>query len=72
MADDADRAQGYMERLEAMRQQKYAARRHVQRANDFCIDCGELIEASRLFAVPTASRCMYCQSEHERIERQYS
>ncbi|MEY3746922.1 MAG: Prokaryotic dksA/traR C4-type zinc finger [Pseudomonadota bacterium] len=72
MADDADRAQEHMEHMEALRRQKQAPRSHVQRAIDFCVDCGELIEAKRLFAVPTAIRCIHCQGDHERIERQYS
>lgn len=71
MADDADRAQETAERLEAMRKQQPTTR-PVQRAHDFCLDCGELIEAIRLRAVPTTSRCTFCQTEHERFERLYN
>lgn len=31
-----------------------------------CVDCGEDIGFRRLMAFPTASRCMTCQSMHER------
>ena len=31
-----------------------------------CVDCGEDIGYRRLMAFPTASRCMSCQSVHER------
>lgn len=31
-----------------------------------CVDCGEEIVFERLRARPTASRCIYCQREHER------
>lgn len=69
MADDADRAQKDMEFQEQVRSMN--RRRHVSRANDYCEDCGELIEGSRLKAVPYATRCIHCQSEHERMEKQY-
>ncbi len=32
-----------------------------------CIDCGEQIEPNRLRAMPTAARCVACQSRHERL-----
>lgn len=32
-----------------------------------CIDCGEEIPFARLHAQPTASRCVSCQSLHERM-----
>ena len=72
MADDADRAQETQERLEHLHRQKLAAKRIIPRASDFCIDCGELIESIRLKVAPDALRCVYCQSEQERMERQYA
>jgi len=70
MADDADRAQETAERMETLYRQQQT-QRPGKRAHDFCLDCGELIEAVRLRAIPTASRCAFCQTEHERIERPY-
>jgi RNA polymerase-binding protein DksA len=32
-----------------------------------CIDCGQEIAARRLAALPTARRCVQCQSRHEKI-----
>lgn len=72
MADDADRAQETAERMETLYRQQQQSARPIKRAHDFCLDCGELIEAVRLRAIPTASRCAFCQTEHERIERLYN
>jgi len=30
-----------------------------------CVDCGQLIDAPRLEAYPTAERCIGCQDRHE-------
>lgn len=70
MADDADKAQAQAEWLEEYRIKQ--RRKHVMRASDFCVDCGEMIESIRLRALPTAIRCTYCQTDHERIEKQYA
>ncbi len=42
--------------------------RHVQQgcSREFCIDCSDLIPASRRQHVPNATRCATCQSDHER------
>ena len=69
MADDADRAQAQMEWLEQFRTEH--RRKHVMRASDYCIDCGELIEAIRLRALPNAVRCIDCQKDWERHQAQY-
>ena len=34
-------------------------------AYGLCLDCGDDITPARLQAVPTALRCMACQSQHE-------
>jgi phage/conjugal plasmid C-4 type zinc finger TraR family protein len=31
----------------------------------YCDDCGEQIEAARRLAIPSAMRCVHCQSAHE-------
>ena len=69
MADDADKAQAHAEWLEEFRAQH--KRKHVMRASDYCIDCGEMIEAIRLRALPTAVRCIDCQKDYERHQAQY-
>jgi DnaK suppressor protein len=40
------------------------------RSGDYgeCVDCGKTIAAARLFAYPTAVRCVSCQSVRERRE----
>lgn len=70
MADDADKAQAQMEWLEQFRTQH--RRKHVMRASDYCVDCQELIEPQRLKAVPTAIRCIDCQSDWERYESRFA
>jgi phage/conjugal plasmid C-4 type zinc finger TraR family protein len=67
--DAADKAQAQAEWLEQYRAAH--RRKHVMRASDFCIDCHEAIEPARLKAEPTATRCVYCQTEHERLDMQY-
>lgn len=68
--DDADRAQAQAEWFEQYQQQH--RRKHVMRANDFCQDCGEVIEPERLKAVPTATRCWYCQNDKEAFDSRYA
>ena len=67
--DAADKAQAQAEWLEQYRQQH--RRKHVMRASDYCSACGELIEAQRLKAVPTAERCIEREQDHERLTKQY-
>lgn len=67
--DDADRAQAQAEWMEQYQQQH--RRKHVMRANDFCQDCGESIEPARLKAVPTATRCIWCQQDQDKQDRLY-
>ena len=38
-------------------------------AYGICTDCGVDIECERLFAYPTAKRCIDCQGRHERSTR---
>ena len=67
--DAADKAQAQAEWLEQYRVQH--RRKHVMRASDYCQDCHEAIEPARLKAVPTATRCIFCESLHDRLNRQY-
>ncbi|MGI9192358.1 MAG: TraR/DksA family transcriptional regulator [Chitinophagaceae bacterium] len=69
MADDADRAQAQAEWLEEYR--RTHRRKHTLRISDDCIECGERIDPVRIKALPHAVRCIDCQQELERIERQY-
>ena len=48
-------------------QQVEAARRRLANGSaDRCTDCGEEIDYERLVAYPFATRCIDCQSRHER------
>jgi phage/conjugal plasmid C-4 type zinc finger TraR family protein len=67
--DAADKAQAQAEWLEQYRAAH--RRKHVMRASDFCIDCHEAIEPARLKAEPTATRCVYCQTAEDRINKTY-
>lgn len=66
MADDADRAQDYLDR--AMRQ--YHTRPLTPaaqfRITTDCIDCGDDIPLARLKIFPYATRCAECQGYFER------
>ena len=62
--DAADKAQAQAEWLEQYRVQH--RRKHVHRLSDRCTDCGDLIPTARLTAEPTATRCIDCQTRHER------
>ena len=64
-----DKAQAQAEWLEQYRVQH--RRKHVMRASPYCQDCHEAIEPARLKAVPTATRCIFCESENDRLNRQY-
>ena len=55
-----------MERLEDMRQRQMATQAG-RRGNGVCCDCGELIDARRLRALPSAIRCLPCQGRLERV-----
>lgn len=37
---------------------------------EFCVSCGERIDAARRVALPSARRCVGCQSAHERALRE--
>lgn len=71
MADEADLAQKQIELMEEIRNKQINSRRPVQRAYDWCIDCGEKIEPKRLKAIPYAERCMGCQEDLEKFNKQY-
>lgn len=68
--DAADKAQAQAEWLEQYRAQH--RRKHVMRASDYCVSCGELIETQRLKVVPTATRCIWCQQEQDKFDRLYA
>lgn len=71
MADEADLAQKQIELMDEIREKQIHARRPVQRAFDWCSNCGEVIEAARLKAIPHAERCIGCQEDFEKFQRQY-
>jgi DnaK suppressor protein len=49
-----------------LRELEAALERMASRSYGECIDCGEEIAAERLAALPTAQRCLQCQSQHEK------
>lgn len=75
MADDADRAQKEIDRLQedalarlrvrAIEGERAAALLHG--AFGHCVDCGEEIDPARREAMPRAVRCLQCQSAAERM-----
>jgi phage/conjugal plasmid C-4 type zinc finger TraR family protein len=71
MADEADLAQKQMELMDEIREKQIQARRPIKRAFDWCIDCGEKIESARLKAIPHAERCIGCQEDFEKFQKQY-
>lgn len=46
-----------------------ALQRISRRHYGVCDGCGEAIGYARLTAFPTATRCVYCQTQHERTYR---
>ena len=68
--DDIDRAnnaiQDAMDNALARRQQD------DQPGDGICQECGDKINHIRLAALPTAKLCVYCQSEKEKREAQFS
>jgi DnaK suppressor protein len=50
-------------------QEQHAADRRAHGAYGLCEDCGKEIGAERLAALPSATRCISCQSEWEQANR---
>ncbi len=48
---------------------KSALERHREGTYGNCVDCGEKIATKRLEALPSAERCVGCQSDFERVIR---
>lgn len=61
--DDADRAGDILDR--AMATYKNSSLQPRARSIGRCRDCGGVIEAGRLRAMPFAVRCIACQTEAE-------
>ncbi len=56
---------------EAERQSGAAMASHAlaRQGSEFCLDCGDRILAGRRFAVPSATRCAFCQRQYEGMGR---
>jgi RNA polymerase-binding transcription factor DksA len=67
--DAADKAQSQAEWLEQYRAAH--RRKHVMRASPYYINCHKSIEPAKLKAEPTATRCVYCQTAEDRINKTY-
>ena len=75
MADDADRAQKEIDRLQedalarlrvrAIEGERAAAL--LRGVPSHCVDCGDEIDPARREAMPSAVRCLPCQSDAERM-----
>ena len=61
MADFADRASALSE--------QYLAQALAAESATECEDCGEPIPETRRRAVPGCTRCIECQTDHDRITR---
>ena len=66
MADDADRAQDYIDRAMRHYQTRPITPTAQFRLTTDCIDCGDDIPAARLKIFPYATRCAECQGYAER------
>lgn len=69
--DDADRAQRDQEMMDDIRRRHQPTKRPMQRAMDWCIDCGERIDPRRLKVVHDAERCFECQGDYESYLNKY-
>lgn len=75
MTDEADRAQAREERDRSEAIERAIAQPVVEAAFEIegvrvCLDCFDPIAAPRLAANPTAVRCVECQNDHDRMNRQ--
>lgn len=68
MSDEIDRAQERAEgfRCDALHRRKLRQASVPAATSPFCEDCGGVIGAARLLAVPAARRCIDCQELAER------
>ena len=63
----------HMERYaRELRQIERARRRLAEGEINECVDCGDDIGYRRLQACPVATRCIYCQTQHERTFGTYA
>jgi len=71
MADIIDQAQHYDEiYLQGAINAHFAAvSADTFQGSEYCVDCGDDIEPARRKAVPKATRCIDCQTKHERTYR---
>lgn len=67
--DLADKAQDYTEQRLNAAIQTITNRRNQPVSDGFCIDCDEEIDVARLRALPSAQRCIDCQTTHEIKQR---
>ncbi|WP_267963658.1 TraR/DksA C4-type zinc finger protein [Testudinibacter sp. TR-2022] len=63
MSDDVDITQAREERMQAIFWAQHTPAQFAEMMNQarFCCDCGKLIPAQRVKAVPHCSRCVDCQ-----------
>ena len=72
MADNADVAAKHDEILQSLRERERRSRGIVVNTTGLCEDCEAVIPKERLEHLPTAMRCVDCQSEKEKRDRMYA
>jgi DnaK suppressor protein len=72
VSNEFDRAQELEEFDRDLALRAHMARQAQEAGNGICIDCREPIEAKRLEAVPTALRCMDCQTGEDKRASRYA
>jgi DnaK suppressor protein len=69
LSDQATAAQIEQVRLRDREQESHSAERRAQGTYGLCEDCNKEIGAERLAALPSATRCVSCQSAWEKANR---
>ncbi len=68
MSDEADMARRAeeAERNAVIEQSRIPLHRQ---GSEFCVDCGDEILQARRLAIPSAERCLFCQTQFEGVGR---
>ncbi len=66
--DEIDQAQEANEQFQADALRVHWRRQPLGMGLEFCEDCGEAIPEARRRAMPSCTRCVACQGEHEHLQ----
>lgn len=77
MADEADQAEAFeaQHRARSLKAHKARLRKSAPVEVDgkrLCVDCGDVILPGRVAAYPDVIRCIDCQADLEKREKQYA